>query len=36
MKPEGIAFGTIADRLAVVIVDDNGGYYVLWDDEWHV
>jgi hypothetical protein len=36
MKPEGIAFGTIAERLAVVIVDDNGGYYVLWDDEWHV
>ena len=36
MKPEGITFGTIGDRLAAVIVDDNGGYYVLWDDDWHV
>jgi hypothetical protein len=32
MKPEGIAYGSIGGRPAVVIVDDNGGYYVLWDE----
>lgn len=33
MRPEGIAFGKIANREALVIVDDNGGYSVLWADE---
>lgn len=33
MRPEGLAFGTIGDRPALVIVDDNGGYSVLWVDE---
>ena len=33
MRPEGLAFGTIGGRLALVIVDDNGGYSVLWADE---
>jgi hypothetical protein len=30
VKPEGITFGTIAGRAAAVIVDDTGGYYVVW------
>jgi hypothetical protein len=33
MRPEGIAFGTIAGRPASVLVDDNGGYYVFWQGE---
>lgn len=33
MRPEGIAFGTIGGRPASVVVDDNGGYYVFWQDE---
>ncbi len=33
MRPEGLAFGTIGNRAALVIVDDNGGYSVLWVDE---
>jgi hypothetical protein len=32
MRPEGIAFGTIGGRRASVLVDDNGGYYVFWQD----
>ncbi len=32
MHPEGIAFGTIGGRHAAVLVDDNGGYYVFWQD----
>jgi hypothetical protein len=33
MRPEGIAFGTIGGRWSSVLVDDNGGYYVFWQDE---
>jgi hypothetical protein len=33
MHPEGIAFGTIHGRPAAVLVDDTGGYYVIWQDE---
>lgn len=33
MQPEGIAFGTIDGRPAAVLVDDTGGYYVIWQDE---
>jgi hypothetical protein len=33
MKPEGLAFGTIAGRPAMVIVDDDGGYQVVWQDQ---
>lgn len=33
MKPQGLTYGTIANRPAAVLVDDNGGYYVLWQDE---
>jgi hypothetical protein len=33
MQPEGIAFGTIHGRQAAVLVDDTGGYYVIWQDE---
>jgi hypothetical protein len=32
MRPEGVAFGTIGGRPASVLVDDNGGYYVFWQD----
>jgi hypothetical protein len=31
MRPEGITYGTIGGKLVAVLVDDNGGYYVLWD-----
>ena len=34
VKPEGIDFGTIGGRAAVVIVDDTGGYYVVWREEF--
>jgi hypothetical protein len=30
MKPEGIARGTIGGKSAFVIVDDSGGYQVVW------
>jgi hypothetical protein len=32
MKPEGIARGTIGGKSALVIVDDNGGFQVVWAD----
>jgi hypothetical protein len=32
MKPEGIARGTISGKSALVIVDDNGGFQVVWAD----
>ena len=33
MKPEGIARGTIGGKSALVIVDDNGGFQVVWADQ---
>jgi pSer/pThr/pTyr-binding forkhead associated (FHA) protein len=33
MKPEGIAHATVGDKGAVVIVDDAGGFQVLFDDD---
>src|SRR5262245_1336642 len=32
MKPEGVARGTIGGKSALVIVDDNGGFQVVWAD----
>src|SRR5262249_11887901 len=32
MKPEGIARGAIGGKGALVVVDDGGGYQVVWDD----
>ncbi|HEV2668368.1 MAG TPA: DUF3616 domain-containing protein [Blastocatellia bacterium] len=32
MKPEGITRGSIGGRKALVIVDDGGGFQVIWDD----
>ena len=32
MKPEGIARGVIGGKSALVIVDDGGGYQVVWAD----
>ena len=32
MKPEGIARGAIGGKSALVIVDDNGGFQVVWAD----
>jgi Protein of unknown function (DUF3616) len=32
MKPEGIALGTIGGKSALVVVDDNGGFQVVWND----
>jgi hypothetical protein len=32
MKPEGIARGTIGGKNALVIVDDGGGFQVVWAD----
>jgi hypothetical protein len=32
MKPEGITRGSIGGRSALVIVDDGGGFQVIWDD----
>jgi hypothetical protein len=32
MKPEGIARGTIGGKSALVIVDDGGGFQVVWAD----
>ncbi|HKQ76516.1 MAG TPA: hypothetical protein VJ810_22670 [Blastocatellia bacterium] len=33
MKPEGVTRGTIGGRKALVIVDDNGGFQVVWADQ---
>ena len=33
MKPEGITYGTIGGKRALVIVDDNGGFQVVWADQ---
>jgi hypothetical protein len=33
MKPEGVARGAIGGRKALVIVDDSGGYQVVWSDQ---
>jgi hypothetical protein len=33
MKPEGITRGTIGGRSALVIVDDGGGFQVVWEDK---
>jgi uncharacterized protein DUF3616 len=33
MKPEGIARGVIGGRSALVIVDDGGGFQVVWADQ---
>jgi hypothetical protein len=33
MKPEGVARGAIGGRKALVIVDDSGGYQVVWADQ---
>jgi hypothetical protein len=33
MKPEGMARGTIGGKKALVIVDDGGGFQVVWDDD---
>jgi len=33
MKPEGITRGVIGGRNALVIVDDGGGFQVIWDDD---
>jgi hypothetical protein len=32
MKPEGITRGSIGGRNALVIVDDGGGFQVVWED----
>jgi Protein of unknown function (DUF3616) len=32
MKPEGMTRGTIGGKGALIIVDDNGGFRVVWDD----
>jgi hypothetical protein len=32
MKPEGITRGSIGGRDALVVVDDGGGFQVVWDD----
>jgi len=33
MKPEGITRGSIGGRAALVIVDDGGGFQVIWPDD---
>jgi hypothetical protein len=33
MKVEGMTYGTIKGRGALVFVDDGGGYQILWDDD---
>jgi hypothetical protein len=33
MRVEGVTYGTIGGRGAIVFVDDLGGYQVLWSDE---
>jgi hypothetical protein len=33
MRPEGIAYGTIGGRAAIMLVDDRGGYQFLWNDD---
>ena len=32
MKPEGITRGSIGGKSALIIVDDGGGFQVVWDD----
>ena len=32
MKPEGLTRGSIGGRDALVIVDDGGGFQVIWED----
>lgn len=32
-KPEGVTHATLNGRGAVIFVDDNGGFTVLWDDD---
>jgi hypothetical protein len=33
MRPEGLAYGQVGGRSALVFADDNGGFYVSWEDE---
>src|SRR5262245_11146289 len=33
MKPEGITHGSIGGKKALIIVDDNGGFQVVWADQ---
>lgn len=33
MKPEGITRGTIGGKSALVVVDDGGGFQVIWEDK---
>lgn len=33
MKVEGMTYGTIKGRGALIFVDDGGGYQILWDDD---
>jgi len=33
MKPEGITRGTIGGKSALVVVDDGGGFQVVWEDK---
>jgi Protein of unknown function (DUF3616) len=33
MKPEGIARGSIGGKSVLVIIDDNGGFQVVWADQ---
>jgi hypothetical protein len=33
MKPEGVTYGTVGGRPAIVFVDDGGGYRVLFEDD---
>jgi hypothetical protein len=33
MKPEGITRGKVGGRNALIIVDDNGGFHVVWGDQ---
>lgn len=30
-RPEGITYGTVGGKAAAIVVDDNGGYYVIWE-----
>jgi hypothetical protein len=32
-KAEGVCHGTVGGRGAIVVVDDGGGYQVVWDDD---
>jgi uncharacterized protein DUF3616 len=33
MKVEGMTYGTVKGRGALIFVDDGGGYQILWDDD---